>query len=50
MIFRETKLKGAYSIEPERREDERGFFARTFALVRAWEGGPAALPRPSFED
>ena len=30
MIFRETKLKGAFIIEPERQEDERGFFARTF--------------------
>jgi len=29
MIFTETKLKGAYIIEPERAEDERGFFART---------------------
>jgi dTDP-4-dehydrorhamnose 3,5-epimerase len=30
MIFTETKLKGAFIIEPERLEDERGFFARTF--------------------
>ena len=30
MIFKETKLKGAFVIEPERIEDERGFFARTF--------------------
>lgn len=30
MIFQEAKLKGAYIIEPERLEDERGFFARTF--------------------
>ena len=30
MIFKETKLKGAFIIEPERIEDERGFFARTF--------------------
>ena len=30
MIFRETKLKGAYVIELEPLEDERGFFARTF--------------------
>ena len=30
MIFRETKLKGAFIIEPERLEDERGLFARTF--------------------
>lgn len=32
MIFTETKLKGAFIIEPERVEDERGFFARTWCL------------------
>ena len=30
MIFKETKLKGAYIVEPERIEDRRGFFARTW--------------------
>jgi len=30
MIFEETKLKGAYVIELEQLEDERGFFARSF--------------------
>jgi dTDP-4-dehydrorhamnose 3,5-epimerase len=30
VIFVETKLKEAYIIEPERLEDERGFFARTW--------------------
>jgi len=30
MKFIETKLKGAYIIEPELLEDQRGFFARTF--------------------
>ncbi len=30
MIFTETRLKGAFIIEPEKLEDERGFFARTF--------------------
>jgi dTDP-4-dehydrorhamnose 3,5-epimerase len=30
MRFIETRLKGAFIIEPERLEDERGFFARTF--------------------
>lgn len=30
MIFRETALKGAFVIEAERIEDERGFFARTW--------------------
>ena len=31
IIFKETKLKGAFVIEPERFEDERGFFARSFS-------------------
>ena len=30
MIFVETELKGAFIIELERREDNRGFFARAF--------------------
>ena len=30
MIFRETSLKDAFIIEPERIEDERGFFARAW--------------------
>ncbi len=30
MIFKETKLKGAYIIEIEKLEDERGFFARAW--------------------
>ncbi|WP_291571673.1 dTDP-4-dehydrorhamnose 3,5-epimerase [Clostridium sp. UBA4548] len=30
MIFKETKLKGAYIIEIEPIEDERGFFARSW--------------------
>ena len=30
MIFTETKLKGAYIIDVERKEDARGFFARAF--------------------
>ena len=30
MIFTETALAGAWIVEPERLEDERGFFARTF--------------------
>ena len=32
MIFHETRLKGAFIIEPERLEDDRGFFARTFCI------------------
>ncbi len=30
MIFKETKLRGAYVIELERHADERGFFARAY--------------------
>lgn len=32
MIFTETKLKGAYQIDVERIEDERGFFGRSFCV------------------
>jgi dTDP-4-dehydrorhamnose 3,5-epimerase len=32
MIFAETRVRGAYEIDLERREDERGFFARTWCL------------------
>jgi dTDP-4-dehydrorhamnose 3,5-epimerase len=31
MIFRETKLSGAFLIEPEKFEDDRGFFARSWS-------------------
>jgi len=34
MVFIETRLKGAFIIEPERQEDDRGFFARTWCQ---WE-------------
>jgi len=30
MRFTETRIPGAFRIDPERLEDERGFFARTF--------------------
>ena len=30
LVFVATKLRGVYIIEPDRRQDERGFFARTF--------------------
>ena len=32
MRFLSTPLAGAWIIEPERRQDERGFFARTFCV------------------
>jgi dTDP-4-dehydrorhamnose 3,5-epimerase len=31
MIFRQSKLRGAFSIDIERKEDARGFFARTWS-------------------
>lgn len=39
MIFTEIKLKGAFIIEPERLEDERGFFARTWCQREFKEHG-----------
>jgi dTDP-4-dehydrorhamnose 3,5-epimerase len=39
MRFTETRLKGAFIIDVERREDERGFFARTFCAREFAEHG-----------
>lgn len=39
MIFQQTKLSGAYIIDPERLEDERGFFARTWCEKEFREQG-----------
>jgi dTDP-4-dehydrorhamnose 3,5-epimerase len=39
VIFVETLLKGAYRIEPELKEDERGFFTRTFCQREFAERG-----------
>lgn len=39
MIFTETRLKGAFIIEPQRVEDERGFFARSFCKKEFEEHG-----------
>ena len=39
MIFKETTLKGAYVIELERLQDERGFFARSFCQEEFEEHG-----------
>ena len=39
MIFTETKLKGAFIVEPERLEDDRGFFARSWCQREfEWHG------------
>ena len=32
MVFTETKLKGAFIIDLDKHEDDRGFFARTFCV------------------
>ena len=39
MIFTESKLNGAFIIEPEKMEDERGFFARTWDKKKFVEHG-----------
>ena len=39
MIFEETRLAGAWVIEPECMEDERGFFARTWCRREFAERG-----------
>ena len=39
MLFTETELKGAFVIDLERREDNRGFFARTFCQNEFSEHG-----------
>ncbi len=39
MKFRNTPLEGAYLIEPELREDERGFFARVLCVDEFAEHG-----------
>jgi dTDP-4-dehydrorhamnose 3,5-epimerase len=39
VIFTETDLGGAYVVDLERREDERGFFARTFCQREFQEHG-----------
>ncbi|MDH4230745.1 MAG: dTDP-4-dehydrorhamnose 3,5-epimerase [Nitrospirota bacterium] len=39
MIFHETKLKGAYIIEVEKRVDERGFFGRSWCKREFEENG-----------
>jgi dTDP-4-dehydrorhamnose 3,5-epimerase len=39
MIFTETRLKGAFIVDVERREDSRGFFARAFCQREFAEHG-----------
>ncbi len=44
MIFRETSLAGAFIIEIEPAEDDRGFFARTFCEDEFTRNGVAFRP------
>ena len=39
MLFRETGVAGGYVVEPERMEDERGHFARTFSAAEFAQRG-----------
>jgi dTDP-4-dehydrorhamnose 3,5-epimerase len=39
VIFRETKIRGAFAIEPERHADERGSFARIWCARELEEHG-----------
>jgi len=43
MIFTETKLKGAFVLDIERREDNRGYFARAFCQREFTEHGLKAV-------
>ncbi len=48
MKFQELPLAGAYTIEMDRLEDERGFFARSYSAEEfAARGLPAAMPQSS---
>jgi dTDP-4-dehydrorhamnose 3,5-epimerase len=48
MIFTESTLAGAYTIELIRLQDERGFFARTYCAAEfAARGLPAEMPQCS---
>jgi dTDP-4-dehydrorhamnose 3,5-epimerase len=42
VLFRPTPLEGSFVIEPERHEDTRGFFARTFSVDDFAERGLAS--------
>ncbi|MFZ0519765.1 MAG: dTDP-4-dehydrorhamnose 3,5-epimerase [Candidatus Acidiferrales bacterium] len=39
MIFQETKISGVFEVHPERKPDERGFFARTWCQNEFAEHG-----------
>ena len=39
MIFHETKLKGAFIVDLDKKDDDRGFFARAFCSREFEEHG-----------
>jgi dTDP-4-dehydrorhamnose 3,5-epimerase len=48
MIFTESTLRGAFTVDMVRAEDERGFFARSFSAEEfAARGLPAEMPQSS---
>ncbi|PHQ67246.1 MAG: dTDP-4-dehydrorhamnose 3,5-epimerase [Sneathiella sp.] len=47
MIFSATDIPGAYLITPERHEDERGFFARSYCAEEFADHGIAFIPAQS---
>jgi dTDP-4-dehydrorhamnose 3,5-epimerase len=48
MKFQESPLAGAYTIDMDRLEDERGFFARSYCAAEFGARGlPAAMPQSS---
>lgn len=44
MIFTQTKLKDAFILDIEKKEDERGFFARTYCKNEFGENGISFTP------
>ena len=45
MIFHALDIPGAFLIEPERVEDSRGFFARTYCRTELEDRGRASYGR-----
>src|SRR5207245_9025416 len=43
VIFTETRLKGGFLVDGERREDERGFFFRAFCHAAFARAGPTTV-------
>ena len=50
MIFTPTELEGAFVIDPERREDARGWFTRTYCAREFAAAKMTCLVENLFED